>query len=75
MSRLRAGIAGTGYWAREIHAPGAARHTDLDLVAVWGRDADRAAELAATYGASSGTDVEAFLDAAHKAGSGTGDAA
>ena len=62
MSRLRVGVAGTGYWAREIHAPGAARHTDLDLVAVWGRDPERAAELAAPYGASSGTDVESFLD-------------
>lgn len=63
MTRLRVGVAGTGYWAREIHAPGAARHTELDLVAVWGRDEVRAAELAAPYGAASGTDVEAFLDA------------
>lgn len=63
MSRLRAGVAGTGYWAKEIHAPAAARHPELDLVAVWGRDADRAAELAQPYGATSGTQVEGFLDA------------
>jgi predicted dehydrogenase len=63
MRPTRFGLVGTGYWAREVHAPGVAGHRDAELVGVWGRDPDRAAELAARHGATAYTDVDALLDA------------
>src|SRR4051812_34585817 len=33
---VRFGLVGTGYWARELHAVGAAGHPDAELVGVWG---------------------------------------
>jgi predicted dehydrogenase len=51
MSRMRFGIVGTGYWARQTHATALAAHPDADLVGVWGRSFARAGELAETVGA------------------------
>jgi predicted dehydrogenase len=51
MSTMRFGVVGTGYWARETHAAALAAHPDADLVGVWGRSYDRAADLAKTVGA------------------------
>lgn len=59
----RFGLVGTGYWAREVHALGLARHTDAEFVGVWGRDPGKATELAATHGATAFADVEALFDA------------
>lgn len=61
MTRLRFGLVGTGYWAREVHAAGLAAHPDVDLVAVYGRDREKAAALASTYDAAGFDDVEEFL--------------
>lgn len=46
MTRLRFGLVGTGYWAREVHAAGLAAHPDLDLVGVYGRDLEKAKAVA-----------------------------
>ena len=39
VAKLRIGLIGTGYWAREVHGEGVRRHPRADLVGVWGRDA------------------------------------
>jgi predicted dehydrogenase len=57
------GVVGTGYWAEVVHAAGVAEHPDVDLVAVWGRDLDKAKALAGQHGADAYDDVDALLDA------------
>jgi predicted dehydrogenase len=59
----RFGLVGTGYWAGEVHAPGLAANPDAELVGVWGRDPEKANELAARHGARGYADVQALLDA------------
>lgn len=51
MTRMRFGVVGTGYWARQTHATALAAHPDADLVGVWGRSFARATELAQDVGA------------------------
>jgi hypothetical protein len=46
---LRFGLVGTGYWARITHAPALASTDGIEFAAVWGRNADAAADLAAHY--------------------------
>jgi predicted dehydrogenase len=58
---LRFGLLGTGYWAKEVHAAGLARHPDATFVGVWGRDTGRAAALATRYGARPYGDVDHLL--------------
>ena len=74
---LRFGLVGTGYWARVAHAPAiasvsgsgsgsgsaSASAEGVELAAVWGRDPQAAAALAAAHGASAYQDIPAFLDA------------
>jgi predicted dehydrogenase len=58
---LRFGLVGTGYWARETHAPGIAAAEGATLAAVWGRDHAAVSALAATHGAVGFADFDAFL--------------
>jgi predicted dehydrogenase len=58
---LRFGLVGTGYWARITHAPVLASTEGIELAAVWGRNPDAAAALAAEHGAAACTDLDAFL--------------
>jgi len=58
---MRFGLVGTGYWARVTHAPALARTEGTELTAVWGRDRQAAAGLAAEYRATPYHDVAAFL--------------
>jgi predicted dehydrogenase len=60
-SPLRFGLAGTGHWARVTHAPALASTGGIELAAVWGRDAQKAARLAADHGAAACTDFDEFL--------------
>jgi predicted dehydrogenase len=60
---LRFGLAGTGYWARIAHAPALASTEGVELAAVWGRNPQATAELAAEYQATPYHDVAAFLAA------------
>ncbi|SMD18350.1 Gfo/Idh/MocA family protein [Lentzea albidocapillata] len=60
---MRFGLIGTGFWANFTHAPALASTPGSTLDAVWGRNPDAAAELAAAHGAVAFTDFDAFLDA------------
>jgi predicted dehydrogenase len=63
VQRLRFGVVGTGYWAREVHAAGLAGHPDTELVGVWGRDPAKAAAVAAAHGTETFADYDALLAA------------
>jgi predicted dehydrogenase len=52
MTPLRFGLVGTGYWARVTHAPALASTAGVELTAVWGRDREATAGLAAAYHAA-----------------------
>jgi predicted dehydrogenase len=58
---LRFGLAGTGYWARIAHAPALSSTADVQFTAVWGRNPQAAADLAAGYQATPHHDISAFL--------------
>ncbi len=58
---MRFGLVGTGYWAKISHVPALGGLPGAELAAVWGRDPAAAAALAATCGAVSHTDFDAFL--------------
>ena len=60
---MRFGLIGTGYWARAVHAAGIASHPEAELAGVWGRDPDKAAAVAADFGATPYADLDAMLDA------------
>jgi len=58
---IRFGLAGTGYWARVVHAPALATAPDINFAAVWGRNPDAAGALAAEFGATVHRDFDMFL--------------
>jgi predicted dehydrogenase len=58
---LRFGLVGTGHWAQVTHAPALALTHGIEFAAVWGRNAQAAAQLAATYGATAHGDLAEFL--------------
>jgi predicted dehydrogenase len=58
---LRFGLVGTGYWARVAHARALADTPGIEFAAVWGRNPEAAADLAAATGAIAHRDFEAFL--------------
>ena len=60
---MRFGLAGTGYWARTAHAPALAAADDVEFTAVWGRNPQAAAGLAASYQAAAYDDIAGFLAA------------
>ena len=59
---LRFGLAGTGHWARITHARALASTDGIEFAAVWGRNADAAAGLAASYHVRAYRDLPEFLD-------------
>jgi predicted dehydrogenase len=58
---MRFGLAGTGHWARIVHAPALASTPGVKLTAIWGRNPAAAAALAADFGAQASQDFDAFL--------------
>jgi predicted dehydrogenase len=60
---LRFGLVGTGHWAQITHAPALASTEGIGFAAVWGRNPDAAAALAAEYAATAYPDLGAFLAA------------
>ena len=58
---MRFGLAGTGYWAQITHAPALSSTAGVEFTAVWGRNPQAAAGLAAEYRATMYHDVPAFL--------------
>ena len=61
MTRLRFGLVGTGYWARQVHAAGLAAHPDVEFVGIWGRDLERAGAAGEPYGVRGYDDLDALL--------------
>jgi predicted dehydrogenase len=59
---LRFGLVGTGHWARITYAPALASTEGIEFAAVWGRNADAAAGLAAGYHVTAHRDLPEFLD-------------
>jgi predicted dehydrogenase len=60
---MRFGLVGTGHWARIAHAPALAATDDVEFAAVWGRNPQAAAELAAQHQATAYPDIAEFLAA------------
>src|SRR5262249_47728601 len=58
---LAFGLAGTGHWARIVHAPALASTPGIQLAGVWGRNAQAAAALADEYGCASYLDFGELL--------------
>ncbi|KAA0970172.1 Gfo/Idh/MocA family oxidoreductase [Aureimonas fodinaquatilis] len=63
MSRppLRIAVCGTAHWAETVHIPALQAAPDIDLVAVYGRNADRVAALADKFGIAGLTDFDETL--------------
>jgi predicted dehydrogenase len=62
MTSVRVGLLGTGYWARQVHAPGIAR-SGAEFTGVWGRRLPAADEVAAEAGTRAFGRLEDLLDA------------
>ncbi len=58
---LRFGLVGTGHWAQITHARALASTDGIEFAAVWGRNADAAADLAARYHVTAHRDLSEFL--------------
>jgi predicted dehydrogenase len=58
---MRFGLFGTGPWAHLTHAPALGDHESVEFVGVWGRNPDKATELAGQYGAKAYADVDALI--------------
>ncbi|MDB1089990.1 Gfo/Idh/MocA family oxidoreductase [Streptomyces sp. ACA25] len=58
---MRFGLLGTGPWALRTHGPALVRHPDAELVGVWGRRPEAAAELAGQLGARVYADPDALF--------------
>lgn len=58
---MRFGLVGTGYWAHVAHAPALSSTAGVEFTAVWGRNPQAAADLAAEYQVSAQPDISAFL--------------
>jgi predicted dehydrogenase len=59
---LRVGVCGTGRWASIVHAPGFAATVGIELVGIYGRDADKAGELARGMGIAAFPSFRDLLD-------------
>ena len=58
---LTFGLVGTGYWARFAHARALASVPDIKFAAVWGRNTEAAAGMAAEFGITAHVDFDSFL--------------
>jgi predicted dehydrogenase len=58
---MRFGLFGTGPWAHLAHAPALAAHPDAEFVGVWGRNPDKAAELAGEHSVRAYADQDELL--------------
>jgi predicted dehydrogenase len=58
---MRFGLFGTGPWAHMAHAPALTAHESVELIGVWGRNPDKAAELAALHNAKPYAEIDALI--------------
>ena len=59
---VRVGVVGAGPWASMVHAPVLAHSPHTELVGVWARRPEAAAELADKHGVAAFEDVDALID-------------
>lgn len=58
---VRFGVAGTGYWAREVHLSALANMTGVELAGVWGRNGDAARDAARRFNIAAFSTFEEML--------------
>lgn len=58
---MRFGLFGTGPWAHMAHAPALTAHESVELVGVWGRNPDKAAELAGLHNAKPYAEIDDLI--------------
>jgi len=58
---LTFGLVGTGHWARFAHARALASAPDIKFAAVWGRNTEAAASMAAEFGITAHVNFDLFL--------------
>ncbi|BCY14739.1 Gfo/Idh/MocA family protein [Actinoplanes sp. L3-i22] len=58
---MRFGLFGTGPWAHMVHSEALARHPEVEFVGVWGRNPDKAGELAAKHGTRAYADQDELI--------------
>jgi predicted dehydrogenase len=58
---VRFGLFGTGPWAQLAHAPALAAHSGVEFAGVWGRDPQKASDLAEVHGVPACSDVDALI--------------
>jgi predicted dehydrogenase len=58
---MRFGLFGTGPWAHMAHAPALTAHESVEFVGVWGRNPDKAAELAALHQAKPYAEIDSLI--------------
>jgi predicted dehydrogenase len=61
--RLRFGVVGTAYWAREIHLPGLMGTSGAEVVGVWGRTPKAVEAIAMRHGLIAFSRFDDLLDA------------
>jgi predicted dehydrogenase len=59
---MRFGLVGTGPWAHATHGPGLRAAEGVELVGVWGRNADKASQLAGDLGVTGYDDYAELLE-------------
>lgn len=59
---IRVGLVGAGPWARTMHARMLAAGPETELVSVWARRPEAAAEVAASHGAATAASFDELLD-------------
>ncbi|GAA2705809.1 Gfo/Idh/MocA family protein [Actinoplanes palleronii] len=60
---MRFGLFGTGPWAHMVHSEALARHPRAELAGVWGRNPEKAAELAEKHGTRAYADPDELIAA------------
>jgi predicted dehydrogenase len=60
---VRFGLFGTGPWAHMVHAEALARHPGVELAGVWGRNPEKAAQLAGKHGTRAFDDADELIAA------------
>ncbi|WP_189328667.1 Gfo/Idh/MocA family protein [Actinoplanes ianthinogenes] len=58
---MRFGLFGTGPWAHMVHSQALAQHPDVELAGVWGRNPEKAAELAGQHGTRAYADPDELI--------------
>ncbi len=58
---IQFGVVGTGYWAEQVHLPVLRASEQVRLCGIWGRNAEKVAQLGAAFGVKAFTRFEDML--------------